>query len=164
CKENGTRESDLIHHAADIIRCWLTWFYTGNKPVVLFQVIRNLLGIKDQRSVKESKTDHHNGIDQHVPEVTVICKHPGDLVGLTECKQSWEEHDRLSEDDWHYTGAVHFQGQKLACTAKLPVANDLLGIVYRYFSYTLDQQDTSQDDSDQYSYFKDRDQDITGTG
>ena len=46
CQQNSTGKSDLIHHTANIICCWLTRFYTWNKPIILFQVISNLLGIK----------------------------------------------------------------------------------------------------------------------
>ena len=61
-------------------------------------------------------------------------------------KNRRDENDGLCEDDGHDTGAVHFQGQELTRTAKLAIANDLLGIVDGNLANPLDKQNTTQDD------------------
>src|SRR5665213_629016 len=77
-QQDSSRQRDLIHHGSDEIRCGLSWFHTGNKTVIAFEIISNLLGVKDERRVKKSETDHHDGIESHVYKIARIRKYPGD--------------------------------------------------------------------------------------
>src|SRR5690606_25097204 len=76
-----------------------------------------------------------------------------------ECRN---EHDRLREDDRHYTRTVHLQRKELPCSAtKLPVAHNLLGIVHRHLSHTLYQHNRTEDDEDENGDLNDEHEDHT---
>jgi len=46
-----------------------------------------------------------------------------------------------AKDDRHDTGAVHLQGKELAAPPNWTVTDDLLGIVHRHLTHTLNEDD-----------------------
>ena len=64
------------------------------------------------------------------------------------------KHNCLGKNDRHYTGSIHFQRNVLSCTAILFITNDSLCILYRNFSCTLYQKNSSGNYDQQEYYFK----------
>src|SRR5882757_6601805 len=95
-------------------------------------------------------------------EIPGIGEQPCHTLGRIKAGQDRrQEHDRLCKDDRHNTSAVHLQRKELAGASELSVAHDLLGIIDRYFSYPLDQDDQPHDDGHQNGDLYDEDQDTT---
>src|SRR5262249_42670373 len=73
-------------------------------------------------------------------------------------KDSRQEHDRLSENDRHYTSTIDLQRQELTGTTELTVPDDLFRVVHRNLADPLDQDDQTHDDDDKHRNFDHKDQ------
>ena len=165
-EENSSGERDPVHDLTNEICSGLSRLYARYETIALLQAVRHLLGVKDQRCIKEGKTYHHNSVDEHIPEVTVVIEDPCDtLTGfkIGERDKCRQEHDRLGEDDGHYTSGIHLQRKELPGTGELPVTHDLFSVVDGYFPYTLYQDDQAHDNGDQECDLHQEDQEATTT-
>ncbi len=153
-KEKRARQGDTVHYRADVIGGGFTGFYAGDETVVLFHFIRHLRGVEDERRIEEGEHDHEYCIDQVVPGIGMIAE-DADEGGSVRALRSEaycggrDKHDGLGEDDGHYTGCIHLEGNELAHPAVLFIANDAFCIVHGYLARALYQQDEADGDQDE---------------
>ena len=142
-EEYRTRQGYSRHYLVKLLDGGFAGFDAGDEAAFLFHIFRHLLGAECNCRIKVCEYDYEQCVGKVVPEAGEIGESRSYTLRCLAVEAGEEqgyEHEGLRKDDGHNACCIDFQGEVLAYTAVLLVANDSLCVLYRNFAYSLYKQ------------------------